>query len=241
MATYNDKYSQFGGILRARCLSFAGRSKLLGEIMRALRMSSFGFVLIFLFSFPAFANSCDPFATYTCSKSTPNLVRLVGTGTTGQSVGILLGSNSFSLTFKGNASFTGDDLILLAAFPGAMGGSVNGASFTSLSSFPEQGAIGAIQSTWAGLGISFNNSTFGYANLGTISGSSFAVTASGVPTGTIFYGEVVNPTSGKILYITPNSEAGILVASTPEPGSLTLLGMGLVGLAGVVRKKTAKA
>jgi len=199
-----------------------------------------------VFSLPAFANKCDSFGSFTCSKSTPNIVNITGTGTTGQSVGILLGSNTFGITLHGNAasSVVGDDLIILAAFPNGMGGSVNGVSFTALGSFPEQGASGAIQSTWSGMGIVFSAPAYGYANLGTIGNGTISLTASGVGKGTIFYAEIVNPETGKILYITPNSEAGVLnipTTATPEPGSLSLIGTGLIGLAGLVRRKLVKA
>src|SRR5215467_9279772 len=208
--------------------------------MKYLRLLTQFFLLTIMATLPVWGDTCNSFASYTCSKSTPNIVHLDGTGSTGQSVGVLLGSNTFGVSFQGNKSLVGDDLLLLAAAPNTLTGNVNGVSFTSLSSFPEGGAMGAIQDTWTGMGIVFNSPSFGYANLGTIGSTPFSITASGVGAGTIFYAEVVNPKTGQVIFITPNSEAGILQGQTtvaPEPASLALFGTGLLSILGVMRRK----
>ena len=100
--------------------------------------------------------------------------------------------------------------------------------------------VGAIPTTWQALGMDYKNVAFGYANLGTITSMPFSVTASGVPYGTALYAEIINPSNGQVLHITPNSEAGIFEGETspvPEPGSLALLGTGLVGIATQIRRK----
>jgi len=64
-----------------------------------------------------------------------------------------------------------------------------------------------------------------------------SISVSGVPKGTVFFAELVN-SDGKVVYITPNSEAGILGGSpVPEPTSLILMGTGLLGIAAQMRRK----
>ena len=197
--------------------------------------------LLLILSGAALANTCNDFASYTCSKSTPDIVHVGGGVSSGQSVGILLNSNVFNVTTS-NGKGVGDTVIILAASAnGAPTGSVNGVSFTSDANAFEGASTGAITSSLQALGFCGTtcNLSYGYAVLGTLGSGGLTITASGVANGTVFYAELVN-SDGKVVYITPNSEAGIYdggKGTVPEPTSLMLMGTGLIGIATQIRRK----
>ena len=214
--------------------------------LRTVRFFLLAFPLTFLFPGTVLANTCNNFLSYDCAHATPNTVHVGGGVASGQSVGVLLTSNMFNISTSNGKG--GSDVIVIAAFlNGPVTGSLNGVGFASLSSFPEGAATNAIVSSVQGLGLCSTtcNLTFGFVDLKTplATNGSVNITASGVPVGTVFYGMVLN-SNGQIQYITPNSEAAILGKSTsvvPEPGSLTLMGSGLLGLVGIVRRKLRRA
>ena len=198
-------------------------------------------VLILAFSGISTADTCNNFSSFTCDKGNPNIARFNGGTASGQSVGLILNGSNFSvLTANGKAAA---DVIIVGASAAQLSGTLNGMSFTSLSNFPEGGALGAISGSLAGLGFcsgSCSKLSFGYVDLHSAltTNGSLNVIAKGVPAGTALYAMMV--VDGKLKFITPNSEAlivGRTSTAIPEPGTMLLMGTGLAGLTGVARRR----
>jgi len=110
------------------------------------RLLTISLSLLLILSGAALANTCNDFASYACSKSTPDIVRINGLNS-GQSIGIMLNSNTFNITTT-NGKGVGDTLIILGAFlNGAPTGSVGGVNFTANANAFEGASSGAILST----------------------------------------------------------------------------------------------
>jgi hypothetical protein len=187
------------------------------------------------------ADTCISFGSFSCDTGTPNISRLGGGSPSGQAVGLILNGSNFTVfTTNGKAA---SDVIIVGASVATLSGTLNGMSFTSLSNFPEGGALGAISGSLAGLGFcsgSCSNLSFGYVDLHSAlsANGTLNVTTKDVPAGTALYAMMV--VDGKIKFITPNSEALIVGKSStaiPEPGTFVLMGSGLMSLMGVARRK----
>src|SRR5439155_965736 len=174
--------------------------------LRALKSLALAIPLVLIFSASALADTCNDFATFTCAGNS-NVARLGGGTASGQAVGFVFTGSPFTV-FTTNSKAAGDVIIIPAAAGSLSGASLNGSSFVSLSSFPEGGAINAINSSLSALGFG-NASSFGYVDLKTAlsAGGSVTVNASGLPAGTALYAVLLNA-NGQIVFITPIS-AGV--------------------------------
>lgn len=215
----------------------------------------------------ASATTCVPLGTYTlASPCNPASFKIYGDGPTNQSVGTtqgLITGTSFNVGFDNNSS-TKDVLIIGVFSDDAVKGTLNGISFTPVTKDPfDANHNGAISSTFSGLGFPTSPLAYGWLDLGkgVASGQRLTVDMLGIPDGTIFYAEAVDPFSvvlstqtvcdkrnskGKCIQshtvnttgtklevdnINANSEAGVVKYQTPEPSTLVLLGSALLGFA----------
>jgi len=195
--------------------------------------------LVAALPFAAFAGSQVDFTnaggTLTGSSSgmaltNSTLIAVNGLGGGGLVTGISLGSYSFS-----TGALTGGNLQMGATFAGGgsvliVGNGINGVTAGTIFSGTFSGPV-----TWTL--ITLKNGTHNYTLTGSISGNyANGVAANGVTvqltvnTGKGFFNGKVAGSSG---------DTNISQSVAPEPGTLLLLGTGLVGIAGALRKRMA--
>ena len=163
----------------------------------------------------------------------------------GSSAGLSLNGSTLIAMGSGGAITTGN----LGTMSFSTAGMVSGGSLQTGATFMAGGSFTITGNGTNGIhnGTIFSGTFTGPVTwtLVTLANGTHNYTLSGALTGTWFSGSTVN---GATVQLTVNTGKGFFNGSTtissgdtnivvPEPGSLTLLGTGLVGLAGVIKRK----
>src|ERR1700757_118536 len=138
--------------------------------MRALKMSLVVLTLTFIAALPAMATPCNAFATFNCNAGNPTAGVFFSGPENSAANMVVLGSSTFTVSVHNNKFTSGDDLIIVAAAPNGLTGTLNGMSFTSLTTSPFTNQTGAIGTTWSVLGLTGGTQQYGYVNLGSFTG-----------------------------------------------------------------------